>query len=102
MRDLAKEPLPLTAFTHAEPGRLTVSARHVERWAQEMTAAGLIFECEGLLYITKAGLDETSRPTSVAHCRTHCSASQPVWVPPKWTPVRSGADQHLQYKSRGF
>lgn len=49
-----------------------------------------------------------SRPV-VQHLVAHPSSmddnrditKRPPWVPPKWEPVRPGADDHKQFQSRG-
>jgi hypothetical protein len=101
LRCIAASPRPLVFFTEGDV-HATVAARHIEAYAAEMVADGLIFEREAKFYITEAGQAYLDRPTVTAPARYFLNACMPPgsYQPPK-VYVRAGADQHKQYSSRG-
>jgi hypothetical protein len=101
LRALCAKPCNVRTFSD---GVVTLIApvRHIEACLDEMLADGLIRDVgNGYFVGTDAGLAEITRPTTVAASRAHCSANMPVWVPPKWEPVRKGADAHRAHRSHG-
>lgn len=45
---------------------------------------------------SKAGRTELRKPDRII------PMEQPCYVPPKWEPARTNANEHLKYKSRGY
>jgi hypothetical protein len=102
LRTLAHSPKHLRYFTEGEHGVMAVSPRHMERFIDELELEGMLVRCPKQLRITEAGKEEIAKPTSIASPVKVCAAStKEPYVPPKWN-VRAGADQNLQYRSRGI
>jgi hypothetical protein len=100
LRCIAEEPRTLRSFTDGKPASLVYCAQHVERYASELNAEGLIVaDADGKLHITDAGEELLSRPMLEAEPRqVHMTGR---YVPPTWT-VRDGGDAHRQFRSRGI
>jgi DNA-binding PadR family transcriptional regulator len=98
---LVERPRRLKDFTDGEV-TLQVSARHVERWLQDMVGEGLVVHTKADEYrLTEAGRDVLCEKPAIAGRRDIPVDPNP-WQPKAWAPARVGADQHRQFKSLSF
>lgn|GEM_PF-4180495 len=101
LRMIVDKPRVMRDFSEGSVAQ-TVSARHLERYAEELIAEGLVIEEDGKFYPTDAGTAEVNKPTTFATSRAICAASSRDTYKPQWAATRVGADQHKQYRSLGF
>ncbi len=101
LRMLSMKPCAMKEFTEGDLVG-TVSNRHIERFIADLMDADLI-ERQGEKYrITEVGLAKLAQQPAIVPSRiyTHAASTQ-TYVPPQW-PVRSGAEDHKRYASKGL
>lgn len=102
LRAMAAKPQKLITFTEADI-MLALPIRHVEKWAAELMADGLIVQHGDFYIATAEGVAELAKQPTTATPRIWCAASSAEnYAPKPWTPSRPGADQHRQFLSRGM
>jgi hypothetical protein len=101
LRAIAQEPKTVRHFTD---GNFGTAARHVRLYVEQLQTAGLLTysEEDDTLSITREGLAEINRPTTIAHHREHCNASMPNWQPAPWACPRAGSLDFKKFSSKGM
>jgi hypothetical protein len=101
LRTICVRPCTTRDFTTAA-AHLALPERQVEMMFAELIADGLAeWDADGKLIATAAGVGMATKPTDTGTARYHCNFSQPNYTPPKWEPVRAGADAHKAHRSHG-
>lgn len=88
-------------FTEGEVSA-TISARHLQRYLDELVEDGLVTESRQLYAITDAGHQALAAPLDIVPARLfHPASTKGPYKPPTWN-VRPGAEDHKRYQSRGI
>jgi hypothetical protein len=101
LRAMVMNQVTLRTFTEGEI-TLAMPVQHIERYARELIADGLVAQAGDHFTLTDAGIAHMTRPTTKAEPRVWCAASvRGTYTPSPWV-VRVGADDHLRHKSLGI
>jgi hypothetical protein len=101
LRMIEQRPRRLRDFSCGDLHDISLSPQLVERYAGDLQSEGMaLLDREGVLHITDHGRKVVNRPTSIASLRVHNAYSTPShWTPPRWEPVRAGAEDHKKFRS---
>jgi DNA-binding PadR family transcriptional regulator len=101
LRTIAHSPRSAQHFTHGEA--LVASPPVIAAYLEHMVEAGLIQPGRDTYAITEAGTAYLASEPEIVRPRYYGNASMSSADPYRtaWKPVREGADEHLEYRSRG-
>lgn len=103
LRLLSVEPRKFNDFTHGGSVHAGISPGVVAMYLSQLESDGLIEQKHGRYVITQLGIAALAQAQIVPGA-TYGNHSMPPgsYEPPKWEPVRAGADDHKQFSSRGL